>query len=112
MSSLHREILGLFLARLELIEKQIETLNGYIAKALHGHEGAVQRLPAVPGFGIDSAQQVVAEVGPPAGTFASPAGPASWAAARPGPGETPELPHTHPLPLRNHLLPPRPHQHP
>jgi transposase len=60
---MHREILGLFLTRLELIEKQIETLEAHIATALHGHQDAVQRLAEVPGYGIDSAQQVIAEGG-------------------------------------------------
>ncbi len=33
---------------------------------------AVQRLAEVPGLGVDSAQQIIAEVGPTVTTFASP----------------------------------------
>ena len=40
---LHREILGLFLARLELIETQIEILDRRTAAALAAYHDAVQR---------------------------------------------------------------------
>jgi transposase len=69
MSPLHRQILHLFLERLVLVEQQIATLKGSIAAALREHQEAVVRLAAVPGFGVDSAQQVIAEVGPQAATF-------------------------------------------
>jgi transposase len=104
MSSLHRELLGLFLARLELIEKQIEALDGYIAQALHGHEGAVHRLAEVPGFGIDSAQQVIAEVGPTAATFASPAELASWVGVCPGREESAEVSKNNRSPMGNRMM--------
>ena len=65
LGSLHRQILQLFLERLELIEQQIATLKLSIANSLLAHQQAVLRLAAVPGFGLDSAQQVIAEVGGP-----------------------------------------------
>jgi len=71
VSVLHRQILGLFLARLELIEDQMEILDKSIGEALHGYHDAVLRLAEVPGYGIDSAQQVIAEIGPAAATFPS-----------------------------------------
>lgn len=40
--------------------------------------GAVMRLAEVPGLGVDSAQQIIAEVGAQAGTFASAAELTSW----------------------------------
>ena len=43
--------------------KQIDELNGMIAEALAAHQEAVLRLAEVPGFGADSAQQMIAEVG-------------------------------------------------
>jgi hypothetical protein len=58
LSALHRQILGLFLSRLELIESQMEILNKSIATGLHCYHEAVQRLAEVPGFGVDSAHQV------------------------------------------------------
>ena len=91
MNPMHRELLGLFLTRLELIERQIETLKGYIATALSGHEDAVQRLAEVPGYGIDSVQQVIAEVGASAATFASPGELASWVGVGPGREESAEI---------------------
>src|SRR6185436_2854406 len=72
LGKLHRQILKLFLDRLDLIERQQQTLNRQIASALRAHQQAVFRLAAVPGFGVDSAQQVIAEVGPTAATFPSP----------------------------------------
>jgi len=84
MSPLHRQILCLFLERVELVEKQMAMLKGSIASALREHQQAVIRLAAVPGFGIDSAEQVVAEVGPQAATFDSAGQMASWVGVCPG----------------------------
>lgn len=44
----------------------------------------MQRLAEVPGLGVDSAQQVIAEVGATAATFPSPKHLASWMGACPG----------------------------
>jgi transposase len=90
MSPLHRQILSLFLERVELVEKQMATLKGSIASALREHHEAVMRLAAVPGFGIDSAEQVIAEVGPKAATFDSPGQMASWVGVCPGREESAE----------------------
>ena len=84
LSSLHRQILKLFLDRLDLIEKQLQILHRQIAKALRRHQQAVMRLATVPGFGVDSAQQVIAEVGPSAATFSSAEQLASWVGVCPG----------------------------
>ncbi len=45
------------------------TLERSAAEALRQHQASVQRLAAVPGLGADSAQQIIAEVGPGAATF-------------------------------------------
>jgi transposase len=90
LSPLHRQILHLFLERVELVEKQMATLKGSIASALREHHEAVMRLAAVPGFGIDSAEQVIAEVGPKAATFDSPGQMASWVGVCPGREESAE----------------------
>ena len=60
---LHREMLALQLERLQLIDSQIAKLNGMIAQAMKPHQEAVMRLAEVPGLGVDSAQQIIAEVG-------------------------------------------------
>lgn len=84
LSDLHRQILRLFLDRLDLIETQMDSLRKAAGQALAPYEDAVCRLAAVPGFGPDSAQQVIAEVGPDAATFPSAAQLASWVGCCPG----------------------------
>ncbi len=90
MSALHRQILRLFLERLALMERQMAELHQAAATALQPHQAAVVRLAAVPGFGPDSAQQVIAEVGPQAATFATPQELASWVGVCPGREESAE----------------------
>jgi transposase len=91
MSTLHRQILRLFLDRLELMERQMEVLDRTIAATLQLHQSAVVRLAAVPGFGADSAQQTIAELGPQAATFPSPQELASWVGVCPGREESAEV---------------------
>ena len=66
-----RKRLALQLKRLKLLDDQIGELDQLAATALPRHESAVIRLAAVPGFGADSAQPIIAEVGPAAEAFAS-----------------------------------------
>jgi transposase len=65
----HRELLKLYLERVQLLDNQIGQLDQMAAKALKQHEDAVIRLAQAPGFGADSAQQVIAEVGADAKSF-------------------------------------------
>lgn len=90
----HGKLLALYLDRYQLITEQIEQLNRMIAAAMKRHQAAVQRLAEVPGFGVDSAQQVIAEVGVQASTFASAAHLASWVGTCPGKQESAEHNHT------------------
>jgi len=90
VQAMQQKLLELYLQRLELVEEQIEKLDGMIAQALKGHQEVVARLAEVPGFGPDSAQQVVAEVGVQASTFPSAANLASWVGACPGREESAE----------------------
>jgi transposase len=91
MSQAHRRILKLFLDRLDLIERQLQILQGEIARALRVHQQAVTRLAAVPGLGVDSAQQIIAEIGPTASSFPSPQQLASWVGVCPGREESAEV---------------------
>lgn len=91
MNPFHRQILGLFLSRITLIEEHIRELDRMIGRALREHNDAVLRLAEVPGFGIDSAQQVIAEVGPTAASFPSPKQLSSWVGACPGREESAEV---------------------
>src|SRR3954452_23824028 len=58
---IHRELLSLYLARLDLIESHMENLNRMIAEAMKAHQNAVVRLAELPGLGTDSAHQIIAE---------------------------------------------------
>jgi transposase len=87
---MHLQLLCLYLERFQLIDAQIDKLNGMIAQAMKPHEEVVVRLAEVPGFGADSAQQVIAEVGTEARTFASAAHLTSWVGTCPGREESAE----------------------
>jgi transposase len=104
LSALHRQILGLFLARLELIEDQMEILNKSIGEALHVYHDAVLRLAEVPGYGIDSAQQVIAEVGPAAAVFPSAEQLSSWVGTCPGREESAEVSRNNRSPKGNRMM--------
>jgi len=81
---LHRKLLRLYLQRLDLIEAQITELESMIAEAMKAHQDAIMRLAELPGLGVDSAQQIIAEIGPRASAFPSAAQLASWVGVCPG----------------------------
>jgi transposase len=87
---MHGQMLALQLERLRLLDEQIAKLNSLIAQAMKPHQDAVIRLAEVPGLGIDSAQQVIAEVGVTASTFSSAAEFTSWVGTCPGKEESAE----------------------
>ncbi len=80
----HRELLKLYLERLHLLDQQIEKLDQMTARALKQHEEAVVRVAEIPGFGPDSAQQLIAEMGVDAAAFPSAGQFSSWAGLCPG----------------------------
>jgi transposase len=88
--SMHRQMLSLQLERLRLLDEQIGKLNSLIAVAMNPHQDTVIRLAEVPGLGIDSAQQIIAEVGVTASTFPSAAEFTSWVGTCPGSQESAE----------------------
>ncbi|MBI2680704.1 MAG: transposase [Candidatus Solibacter usitatus] len=83
-------MLRLFLERLGLLDRQVQLLDRMAAETMQPYEEAVIRLAEVPGFGPDSAQQTIAEVGAQAQSFASAAQFASWAGLCPGREESAE----------------------
>jgi transposase len=87
------KMLKLHMQRLRLIDEQIANLNQMIAEAMKPHEDAVARLAEMPGFGVDSAQQFIAEVGPEAKTFPSAREMTSWCGTNPGSHESAEENH-------------------
>ena len=100
----HRQMLKLYLERLEMIDRQMADLNLKIAESMKPCQEAVGRLAEVPGFGADSAQQVIAEVGSKAVQFASAANLTSWAGTCPGRNESAEHNHSRRSPKGNKYL--------
>jgi transposase len=87
------DVMGLQLQRLQLIDPQMAGLNSMIAAAMKAHQDAVIRLAEAPGLEVDSAQQIIAEVGAQASTFPSPAELTSWVGTCPGKEESPKQNH-------------------
>src|SRR5947207_11370983 len=71
LNPVYRRLLKMFLEELQLIDQQVGQLDQEMATLLSQHQAAVERLAEVPGLGVDSAQQIIAEVGAKAATFAS-----------------------------------------
>src|SRR6201997_3092157 len=63
LKPVYRRLLKMALEQLQILEQQISQLEQELATLLHPHQDAVQRLAEVPGLGVDSAQQIIAEVG-------------------------------------------------
>jgi transposase len=64
----------------------------------------VKRLAEVPGLGVDSAQQIIAEVGPTAATFPSEKGLSSWVGVCPGDEESAGVNYGHRSPKGNRQM--------
>ena len=75
-----------------------------MARLLGPHQAAVQRLAAVPGLGVDSAQQIIAEVGATATTFPSAKHLSSWVGACPGDEESAGVSASHRSPKGNRQM--------
>ena len=84
----YRRLLKAVLEELELIDKQMSQLEQEIADRLHPYQDQIQRLTEVPGLAVDSAQQIIAQVGPTAATFPSEKDLASWVGVCPGDNES------------------------
>lgn len=97
----YRRLLKMTLEQLQFLEQQIGQLDQELATLLHPHQDAVQRLAEVPGLGVDSAQQIIAEVGPTAATFPSEKCLSSWVGACPGDEESAGVNYSHRSPKGN-----------
>lgn len=91
LNPVYRRLLKMSLDELELLEKQIHQLDTEIATMLEPHKEAVQRLAEIPGLGIHSAHQIIAEVGPTAATFPSAKQLVSWVGVCPGDEQSAEV---------------------
>jgi transposase len=67
----YRRLVKLTLEELRVLEDHIEQLDQQMAQLLADQHEAVHRLADVPGLGVDSAQQIIAEVDATAATFPS-----------------------------------------
>jgi transposase len=88
LHAVYRRLLQMALEELQLMEEQIEKLEQEAAGLLQQHQDAVERVAEVPGFGADSALQMIAEVGPQAAAFDSAAELSSWVGVIPGDEES------------------------
>ncbi len=101
LNPVYRRLLKMFLEELQLIDQQIGQLDKEMATLLGQHQTAVERLAEVPGLGVDSAQQIIAEVGATAATFPSAKQLSSWVGACPGDEESAGVSKSHRSPKGN-----------
>jgi transposase len=101
LKPVYRRLLRMTLEHLQTLEQQIGQLDQELATLLHPHQDAVERLAEVPGFAVDFAQQIIAEVGPAAATFPSEKCLSSWVGACPGEEESAGVNYSHRSPKGN-----------
>jgi transposase len=101
LNTVYRQLLKMALEELRLIDEQIDQLDQEMASLLRQYQDAVERLAEVPGLGVDSAQQIIAEVGPTATTFPSDKCLSSWVGACPGDEESGRVNKSHRSPNGN-----------
>jgi transposase len=96
-----RRLLKMMLEQVQFLEQQIDQLDQEMARLLDQHQDAVRRLAEVPGLGVDSAQQIIAEVGATAASFPSGKHLSSWVGACPGDDESAGVSYSHRSPKGN-----------
>jgi transposase len=101
LNPVYRRLLNMMLEELRLIDEQTGQLDQEMANLLSPHQDAVERLAEVPGLGVDSAQQIIAEVGATAATFPSAEQLSSWAGTCPGDEESAGVNYSHRSPKGN-----------
>jgi transposase len=101
LNPVYRRLISMALEELRLIDEQISRLDRELAGLLTSHQDAVERLAEVPGLGVDSAQQIIAEVGPTAAAFPSAKCLSSWVGVCPGSDETAGVNYSHRSPQGN-----------
>ena len=91
LSPVYRRLLQMTMEELKLRERHLDQLDQEIPALLKQHQGAVQRLAEVPGLGVDSAHQIIAEVGATAAVFPSAKDLSSWVGVCPGEQQSAEV---------------------
>jgi transposase len=100
----YRRLLTLTLEELRVLDNHLGQLDQEMAGLLRHHQAGVQRLAEVPGLGVDSAQQIISEVGPAAATFPSAKHLSSWVGACPGDDESAGVSYSHRSPKGNRQM--------
>jgi transposase len=100
----YRRLVRMALEDLQLLERQMDQVDQELANLLGPYQDQVQRLAEVPGLGVDSAQQIMAEVGATAATFPSAGQLASWVGACPGDEESAGVSRSHRSPKGNRQM--------
>jgi len=101
LQPVYRRLLKMVLEQLQFLERQMDQVDQEMANLLNQHQDAVKRLAEMPGLGVDSAQQIIAEVGPTAATFPSAKCLSSWVGACPGDEESAGVNYSHRSPKGN-----------
>src|SRR5215470_9910294 len=83
------------------VERAMKVQEVILRSLLTQHQDAVKRLSEVPGLGVDSAQQIIAEVGATAATFPTDKNLVSWVGACPGDEESAGVSRSHRSPKGN-----------
>src|SRR5215467_13138408 len=104
LNSVYRRLLKMMLEELRLIEEHIGKLDQEMADLLHPYQVQVKRLAEVPGLGVDSAQQILAEVGAHAAAFPSAKQLSSWVGACPGDNQSAGVNYNHRSPKGNRAM--------
>ncbi len=97
----YRQLGKMALEELQRIDTPIGPREQAMATLRGPHPDQVQRLAEVPGLGVDSAQQIIAEVGAAAATFPSERDLSSWVGACPGEEKTAGVNHRRRSPKGN-----------
>jgi transposase len=104
LNPVYRRLLKMVLEELQVLEQQIVQLEQEMASLLSQHQEAVLRLAEVPGLGVASAQQIIAEVGAKAASFPSEKHLSSWVGACPGDEESAGVSTNHRSPKGNRQM--------
>ena len=104
LNPVYRRLLKMMLEELRLIEEHIGKLDQEMADLLHPYQDQVKRLAEVPGLGVDSAPQILAEVGVHAAAFPSAKQLSWWVGACPGDNQSAGVNYNHRSPKGNRAM--------
>jgi len=104
LNPVYRRLLKMVLEELHFLEQHITQLDQEMATLPSQHQDAVQRLAEIPGLGVDSAHQIIAEVGATVASFPSEKNLSSWVGACPGDEESAGVSPSHRSPKGNRQM--------